>query len=1088
MGKIKPLRKIILLLILSIITLIMSGCSTSTFWSPIRNQDIQILAGHKRYPLKVAVVAEEYTFTPDPKRGSYFYLKNSSGHREKIYHSHKFHIIPACRDFFPRIFDEVDFYDSLTFDQNKHDLIVSLHPTSVTDKTNNSEVSAELTFDISVSIRSGDKLLWKKGFESTGHGTGGASSEKRQDKKHLNYFLAANSATRGVFILLGRYLSSHPNAIDEHVSYLASLKQKETEKNTAPADLVAAVEYSDTNSILPNNIIDAGESSIIHVKVLNTGKGTAFDTKLETGSNYGDLEFVSSTTVGDIPPGESKEVTVAVKAGLDLKDGTVLFSIQAKEKRGYDSKQYNLNVPAAHLHKPEIVIVDYKINDGNAGRSIGNGNGIPENGETIELIPFVANTGVGQAVQVNLSIASIDGGITVIRRNETIPRIHPGATATGTLSFSIPRTFSSNTLNIQLAASDVRGASDAERRVALATESHRPVLAYSYKLLDRNGREISSVRNGEEGEVEITPLNKGGMEAREILLEIESAPLSFSRKQARIERIASSSSHVPQRFPFRVPRTLAKESVDVSLTFSQKDFPGLTDHINIPVTPVIPDFEIVHQIVDPNNNGAIEQGERVDIVVNVRNTGGLDADDVSLALDMNTEGVILLSEKELAIGKIPSGGMSEAKRFTVHVQRRAAEGPLPLRFTVSQKDFQGKDIPLALAVAKEHAEIITVAGKQQSDRIMPTGVMAYQDTAPVIALASPRDKKRVASASEILTGTVVDDKGIADIQVFVNGKRLETVRSIAVVAKPGTSQKEREFRAQIPLQKGANEITVTAFDVGNLSSTKSVTVFRESEKGEIWAAVIGINRYRNPNISLKYARDDAKAFADYLRNNMGLDDQHLFELYDDEASLREIRSMLGTKLRRKADSPEDTVFIFYAGHGAPLEDTVSKDGDGMTKYILPYDAELEDIYSSALPMDEIARIFSGIRAERVIFIADSCYSGGAGGRTILSQGHRANISDAFLDRIAQAGRGRIILTSSNANEVSQESDKLRHGYFTYYLLEGLKGKADLDGDRLIDVDEIYRYLNREVPNKTNGAQHPVKKGEAEGHVIVGRVE
>jgi len=52
----------------------------------------------------------------------------------------------------------------------------------------------------------------------------------------------------------------------------------------------------------------------------------------------------------------------------------------------------------------------------------------------------------------------------------------------------------------------------------------------------------------------------------------------------------------------------------------------------------------------------------------------------------------------------------------------------------------------------------------------------------------------------------------------------------------------------------------------------------------------------------------------------------------------------------------------------------------------------------------------------------------------------------------------------------------------------LKGKADLDGDRLIDVDEIYRYLNREVPNMTNGAQHPVKKGETEGHVIIGRVQ
>lgn len=322
----------------------------------------------------------------------------------------------------------------------------------------------------------------------------------------------------------------------------------------------------------------------------------------------------------------------------------------------------------------------------------------------------------------------------------------------------------------------------------------------------------------------------------------------------------------------------------------------------------------------------------------------------------------------------------------------------------------------------------------------------------------------------------------------MNGRRLDAMRSISVVGKPGQGQKEREFRAQIPLQKGKNEITVTALDIENLSSSKSVTIYRESQRGELWAAVIGINRYQNSKISLKYARNDAEAFADYLRNHMGLDDKHLFELYDAKASLRNIRSVLGTKLRRKADSPEDTVFIFYAGHGAPLEDYTNKDGDGISKYILPYDADLEDIYSSAMPMDEIAQIFSAIRAERVIFIADSCYSGGVGGRTILAQGRRAKLSDAFLSRIAQAGKGRIILTSSNANEVSQESDKLRHGYFTYYLLKGLKGEADLDGDRLIDIDEIYRYLNKHVPEKTNGAQHPVKKGEAEGHVIIGRVK
>ena len=127
-----------------------------------------------------------------------------------------------------------------------------------------------------------------------------------------------------------------------------------------------------------------------------------------------------------------------------------------------------------------------------------------------------------------------------------------------------------------------------------------------------------------------------------------------------------------------------------------------------------------------------------------------------------------------------------------------------------------------------------------------------------------------------------------------------------------------------------------------------------------------------------------------------------------------------------------------------------------------------------------------IKAERVILLADCCYSGQTGGRTILSR-TRANISDGFLDRLSK-GKGRIIITASSANEVSTESEELRHGYFTYYLLKGLKGEADVDGDRFIDVNEISSYLNREVPRATGQKQHPVKKGEAEGQVVIGRVK
>jgi len=871
----------------------------------------------------------------------------------------------------------------------------------------------------------------------------------------------------------------------------AALNSYERRQQALPANLVAKIQYSDKSSLFPNSTIDAGESSAITATISNEGKGTAFDVQLITKADYQHIQFPEIIPVGDIQPGKSKEVKIDIKSDLDLADGTVPFWIVCKEKRGYDSKKYNLNVPAVSLEKPVLSIASYKINDGNTGLARGNGNGIPENGETIELIPFVRNNGVGKALKVKLSIASINQGIEVNRRSATIPQILPGQTVTANLAFSIPRMYSGGKIEIDFTASDVRGASEARKVFAINTESHRPVLAYTYRIIDRNGNDV--LENGEEGEIEIVPANKGKMEARNLRVSLQSDGLVFSKKHSRIEYIPAGSKYSPLRFAFKVPRTFQNASVDVRVQFDQQDFPGLTDRINIPVRLTLPDFEIAHQILDRNNNGVIEQGETVDLIVKVRNTGRLDADNVVLNIGAGPdgdikEGVRLLGDKTVRIGRLASGSESESQTFTINVQHRASEGNLPLHFTIKQKDFSDKDLSLALNIVPEQAEVITVAG-QRPKQVYSAPPPIY-NAPPVIAIASPRNNNKVASEFVRFSGNIADDKGVADIDIFVNGRRLDTSRGIGVVGKDSGDQRELRFNHKVPLRMGKNEITITAFDIENLSSSKTLTLHREAEMGEMWAAVIGINRYRQSSKipALNYAGNDARAFAEYLRENMGFDRKHLFELYDSEATVLNMRSLLGTKLRKKADKPEDTVLIFFAGHGAPEEDPGSDDRDGITKYILAYNSDPEDLYSTAIPMNEIARIFSRIKAQRVIFIADSCYSGGSGGRTILAPGWRANISDSFLDRIARAGKGRIILTSSNANEVSQESDKLRHGYFTYYLLEGLKGAADLSEDGLIDVNEIYLYLNKWVPRATGGSQHPVKKGEAEGQVIIGRVK
>ena len=356
---------------------------------------------------------------------------------------------------------------------------------------------------------------------------------------------------------------------------------------------------------------------------------------------------------------------------------------------------------------------------------------------------------------------------------------------------------------------------------------------------------------------------------------------------------------------------------------------------------------------------------------------------------------------------------------------------------------------------------------------------------PIVFIGSPKAGLQAEFKKISLYGVVEDDKAIEKVEFFINGKLQEKISQRGIYISRQEKSKRIEFNEKIVLRNGENTLLVKATDSDGFTSEKEVVVSYAETRKNVWAVVIGIDNYQNAR-HLKYATKDARAFYNHLVKTIRIPEENVFFLLNDQARLYKIRSVLGTQLKRKAGK-DDMVIIFFAGHGATEEDSMSPDGDGLEKYILPYDAELKNLYASALPMSEISKIFSRIYSERLIFIADACYSGASGGRTIGIMGTRANISDAFMDRIS-SGKGRVIITASGANEVSSENDDLKHGVFTYYLLEGLRGKADVNKDGIITVDEVYNYVSINVPKATGQAQHPVKKGSVEGQLIMGIVE
>jgi len=261
-------------------------------------------------------------------------------------------------------------------------------------------------------------------------------------------------------------------------------------------------------------------------------------------------------------------------------------------------------------------------------------------------------------------------------------------------------------------------------------------------------------------------------------------------------------------------------------------------------------------------------------------------------------------------------------------------------------------------------------------------------------------------------------------------------------------------------------------------------------KEQKWAVVVGIGKYQDSNVSeLKYTRNDAQGIYDYLIDPRGggFPKDNVRLLIDDQATRVNILSALGTFLARNA-LKNDKVFIFYAGHGAPEADYTRKESDGFSKYLVPYDANANDLYATGIPMAEIRTIFERVESDQLIFVADACYSGASGGRTFSAvKGARAiRITGDFVENLAPKGSGRVILAASDVNEVSLELPELKHGIFTYYLLEGLRGAADVNKDGKISVQEAYDYLSEKVSRhskQAGGNQHPIWKGEIKGTIF-----
>src|SRR5262249_53482241 len=146
---------------------------------------------------------------------------------------------------------------------------------------------------------------------------------------------------------------------------------------------------------------------------------------------------------------------------------------------------------------------------------------------------------------------------------------------------------------------------------------------------------------------------------------------------------------------------------------------------------------------------------------------------------------------------------------------------------------------------------------------------------------------------------------------------------------------------------------------------------------------------------------------------------------------------------------DDLVLLAFAGHG--IQPKAANEF-----FFCPYQAKLDDA-ATLLSLDEVFTKLGKCPAGCKVLLADACRNdpGTRGPRPVVT-----DLPSVTIPQNSTPPAGVIAFYSCSAGEYAYEPADLKHGLFFYFVIDGLKGKADWDNDGKITREELEHYVKK----------------------------
>jgi len=234
---------------------------------------------------------------------------------------------------------------------------------------------------------------------------------------------------------------------------------------------------------------------------------------------------------------------------------------------------------------------------------------------------------------------------------------------------------------------------------------------------------------------------------------------------------------------------------------------------------------------------------------------------------------------------------------------------------------------------------------------------------------------------------------------------------------------------------------------------------------------------------LDLAESDAQS-VQALLPDLGFPKKNIVFLRAQEATVDNIRRVLFDDRTLKQER-DGRLLIYMACHGVACDypelhgHLLVHDSELLGRWPTPSNPNLATSPHRSIVMATFLAEVNALAPKHKLILLDACFSGLVSRRVrSIAREERRDLISHVSEPVTQ------VLTAGRSTQEAIEEKNLKHGVFTYHLLQALKGAADTNRRGWFTFQDLASYITTEVPRTSSGRQSPVDlRHSGEGNFV-----